>query len=102
MGDRLQLRVTQHAAGSLDGMHSTEDFGQTLRGCGVTLQFDQFALHEIESFGTLRQKLSDDLFHAIGRGGHLPSPSSAGCRRNSARDPAKGRAEPSTGVSAKE
>src|SRR5271157_5683981 len=88
MCNRLQHGITQHSAASLDGVDGTEDFGQPLARLGITLQSDQIAVQQVESFGTLSQELLDDLFHPVSRCGHGFS-SAAAHRRKTAWAPAK-------------
>src|SRR3569623_3708249 len=62
VGDALQPRVTEEAAGPLDGVIGPTDARDRFARAWVLLQRDEVAVQPIEIFIALDQELFDDLF----------------------------------------
>ena len=67
MGDRLQSRKRQEAAGALDGVNGTEDACQQRLILGVLLELDEFLIQAREVLVTLDQEFANHFLILHGR-----------------------------------
>jgi hypothetical protein len=70
MGEGLETRQAEEAAGALDRVHQAEHVVEDLEIVRVGLELDELHVHDVEAFARLGQKFSEQIVHRATLGRH--------------------------------